>query len=104
MKVADLIRNEQHLPVLQQRSADIAAKVQQPDGEKFSDSLNKFIHGVNSLQLDSAKEAERFIKGEPVDIHDVMIAAEKAKTTFSLLLELRNKALDMYREVIRIQV
>lgn len=48
--------------------------------------------------------SERFIKGEAVDLHDVMIAAEKAKTSFQLLMEMRNKALDLYREAMRIQV
>jgi flagellar hook-basal body complex protein FliE len=33
-----------------------------------------------------------------------MIAAEKAKTTFQLLMELRNKALDVYKEALRVQV
>jgi len=47
---------------------------------------------------------ESFIKGEPVDIHDVMITVEKAKTSFELLMELRNKGLDLYREVLRMQI
>lgn len=47
---------------------------------------------------------ERLIKGEPVELHDVMIASQKARTAFQLLLELRNKGLDLYREVNRMQV
>jgi flagellar hook-basal body complex protein FliE len=39
-----------------------------------------------------------------VDIHDVMIAAQKSKTAFQLLMELRNKGLDLYREVLRMQI
>ncbi len=74
------------------------------DGTKFTDTLNELISDVNTLQKQSSELTERFIKGEPVDIHDVMIASEKAKTGFQLLLELRNKFTDMYREVIRLQV
>jgi flagellar hook-basal body complex protein FliE len=44
------------------------------------------------------------IKGEPVDLHDVMIASAKAKTGFQLLMEMRNKFVDMYKEVSRMQV
>jgi flagellar hook-basal body complex protein FliE len=66
--------------------------------------LREFIGDVNDSQHKSAEATEKLIKGEPVDIHDVMISAEKAKTSFQLLLELRNKALDLYREAIRIQV
>ncbi len=70
----------------------------------FSDTLSELIGDVNSLQKQSASMTESFIKGEPVDIHDVMIASEKAKTGFQLLMELRNKFTDLYKEVIRLQV
>ena len=71
---------------------------------KFSDTLSEFVGDVNSMQLESKQKSEAFIKGEPVDIHDVMISAEKAKTSFELLMELRNKALELYKEVSRMQV
>ncbi|MCX7736434.1 MAG: flagellar hook-basal body complex protein FliE [Candidatus Kapabacteria bacterium] len=75
-----------------------------PQNSKFSDTLNGFINDVDSLQKESASMTEKFIKGEPVDIHDVMISAEKAKTSFQLLMEIRNKFLDLYKEVLRMQV
>ncbi|TNE34148.1 flagellar hook-basal body complex protein FliE [bacterium] len=71
---------------------------------KFTDTLSEFVSDVNSLQIESSKKSDAFIKGEPVDIHDVMISAEKAKTSFELLMELRNKALELYKEVNRMQV
>lgn len=74
------------------------------DDPSFSDTLKTMIEDVNTLQLDSAKQSERFLKGEAVDIHGVMIASEKAKTTFQLLMEIRNKALDVYKEALRVQV
>ena len=70
----------------------------------FSETLNHFVQDVNAMQKDSAGKSERFIKGEAVDMHDVMIAAEKAKTSFQLLMELRNKGIDLYKEAMRIQV
>lgn len=72
--------------------------------ESFVDSLKGFIGEVNESQMESADNTAKFVKGEPIDLHDVMISAEKAKTTFQLLLELRNKSLDTYRELIRIQI
>jgi flagellar hook-basal body complex protein FliE len=75
-----------------------------PQGPSFGDTLDQFINSVNDLQRESGSLSERFIKGEAVDLHDVMIAAEKAKTSFQLLMEMRNKALDLYREAMRIQV
>jgi len=72
--------------------------------EKFTDALNSFIKDVDSLHKEAGDLNDRMIKGEPVELHDVMIAAEKSKTAFQLLVEIRNKFLDVYREVSRLQV
>jgi flagellar hook-basal body complex protein FliE len=90
------------LPGLGNRSGTDAAS--NSDEPSFADTLKGFVDDVNTMQKDSAKQSERFLKGEAVDVHDVMIAAEKAKTTFQLLMELRNKALDVYKEALRVQV
>lgn len=73
------------------------------DGESFVDTLRGFVGDVNDQQLQAGDLQAAFIKGDPVDIHDVMIASEKAKTTFQLLMEIRNKGLDLYREAMRVQ-
>ncbi len=46
----------------------------------------------------------QMVVGQDVDLHDVMIAVEKAKTSFDLLMEVRNKTIDAYRELMRIQI
>jgi flagellar hook-basal body complex protein FliE len=73
-------------------------------GVSFSDTLKQAIGDVNDLQAEAGKAVEQMVAGEAVDLHEVMIAAEKAKTSFDLLMEIRNKALDAYREIMRIQV
>lgn len=101
MIVNEVLQGKNYLPLERQKT-----DLQRPSGvsdEKFTNTLKELIHDVNDLQKDSAKMTEKMIKGEPVDLHDVMIASEKAKTGFQLLLELRNKFLDMYREVSRLQ-
>ena len=70
----------------------------------FADTLKSFVNEVNEQQKDSNQLTEAFIKGENVDMHDVIIAGQKAKTSFQLLMELRTKGLDLYREVLRMQV
>ncbi|GAB1372949.1 hypothetical protein MASR1M45_30130 [Candidatus Kapaibacterium sp.] len=72
-------------------------------GNSFGDFVKEIINDVNDLQIDSGDKTEMFVKGEPIDLHEVMIASNKAKTSFQLLLELRNKGLDLYREVSRMQ-
>jgi flagellar hook-basal body complex protein FliE len=70
----------------------------------FGATLNQAIQDVNSLQNQAGSAVERMVSGEAVDLHDVMVAAEKAKTSFDLLMEIRNKAIDTYRELMRMQV
>jgi len=102
MVVNELNAGKSYLPLIQQRS-DTENRSYLPN-TSFKDTVNEFVGDVNDLQKESANLTERMIKGEPVDLHDVMISAQKAKTSFELLLELRNKFLDMYREVNRMQV
>ena len=72
--------------------------------ESFGDTLNKAITDVNKLQSEAGKAVDKMVGGEAVDLHEVMIAVEKAKTSFDLLMEIRNKTIDAYREIMRIQV
>ncbi len=78
-------------------------KTEKTDGVPFGEVLNGFFTSVNADQLESQRLTEEFINGGKVEIHDVMIAGEKAKTSLELLMEIRNKTLDMYRELTRMQ-
>jgi flagellar hook-basal body complex protein FliE len=73
-------------------------------GESFGDTLKQFVGDVNSAQQNVNGAVNRFVAGEDVELHEIMVAAEKARTSFDLLMELRNKALDAYRELMRMQV
>jgi flagellar hook-basal body complex protein FliE len=101
MIINDIEQNKQYLPRIQQQQPNTPETTK---SEKFTDSLNALIKDVDSMQKDSANLTDSLIKGEPVDIHDVMIASEKAKTSFQLLMEMRNKFVDMYHEVTRMQI
>ena len=94
--------SHRYQPLVQQKFP-VAETLQTPE-TSFADTLKNFVGDVNDAQDASNKLAERFIKGENVDMHDVMIAGAKAKTSFQLLMELRTKGLDLYREVLRMQV
>ncbi len=97
MNISEIERAKPYLPLVQQQAEN--QKTGLPQGGSFADTLKEFISDTNSLQKQSDVLDEKFIKGEPVDIHNVMIAAEKAKTSFQLLMEIRNKFIDMYKEV-----
>ncbi len=70
---------------------------------KFKNVLSDFVGNVNSDQLNAKDISTEFVLGGDVELHDVMIAGEKAKTSLELLMEIRNKAVDMYKELNRMQ-
>jgi flagellar hook-basal body complex protein FliE len=72
--------------------------------KSFDSTLKEFISDVNNLQNQAGDAMNKMATGEATDIHEVMVAVEKAKTSFELLMELRNKTVDAYRELIRMQV
>lgn len=72
-------------------------------GPSFGDVLKNALGEVSALQ-DNAKDAiGAFIRGEPVELHDVMAATEEAGIALDLLIEIRNKLTDAYRAVINMQ-
>jgi len=73
------------------------------EDSKFGNVLGEFVKGVNTDQLDSKKITSDFIEGKDVELHEVMIAGEKAKTSLELLMQIRNKTIDMYKELTRMQ-
>lgn len=75
-----------------------------PAAEGFGNILTEFIGNVNQSQFDAANIAKNFINGDNVEIHEVMIAGEKAKTSLELLMEIRNKTVDMYKELTRMSI
>jgi flagellar hook-basal body complex protein FliE len=73
-------------------------------GENFKDTLSKFVQSVNDLQTKAADTETSFLKGDITDVHQVMIAVEEASVAFELLMEIRNKLLDSYQQIIRMSV
>ncbi len=69
--------------------------------QQFSQMLKNAIEKVNDMQTASDQETEKLIHGQAVNLHEVMIAAEKAAVTLQVALEIRNKAIEAYQEVMR---
>ncbi len=68
---------------------------------KFTDLLNEFVNSVNQAGQESGQAQQALLAGEPVELHQVMIKAEEAGLSMDLLLEIRNKLLAAYKDIIR---
>ncbi len=74
------------------------------EGVSFTEFLNSAVSDVNKLQLESERLNEAFAMGKNDNIHQVMIAAEKAEIALQFTVQIRNKILDAYQEIMRMQV
>jgi flagellar hook-basal body complex protein FliE len=69
----------------------------------FADALKQALGEVSGLQ-DKAKDSiAAFVRGDPVELHDVMAATEEAGLALEFLIEIRNKVTEAYRTVINMQ-
>jgi flagellar hook-basal body complex protein FliE len=70
----------------------------------FSDMFEKFVRGVDYKKKVSAKETQDLILGRSDNIHEAVVKSEEAKVAFNLMIEVRNKLVDSYKELMRMQV
>lgn len=70
----------------------------------FSDMFEKFVRGVDHKKKISAKETQDLILGRSDNIHEAVVKSEESKLAFNLMIEVRNKLVDSYKELMRMQV
>jgi flagellar hook-basal body complex protein FliE len=75
-----------------------------PGGVSFKDTLKSFMSDVNDIQLKADESIQKMVSGEINDVHQVMSSVEEANTAFNMMMEIRNKVLDAYQEIMRIRL
>jgi flagellar hook-basal body complex protein FliE len=84
--------------------------LQQPQGGQetgkpsFSNVLNEIVSDVDRLQKTAESTTDKLLTGDLQDVHQVVVAMEEAQTSFKLLMEVRNKMVEAYKEVLKMQV
>jgi flagellar hook-basal body complex protein FliE len=71
------------------------------DAGKF---FGELVSKVNELQTKSDQSVQQLLTGESKGLHEVMIAMEESNVSFQFLTQVRNKALEAYQEIMRMQV
>ncbi len=67
----------------------------------FQTAMARSIESVNGAQQSAQSTALRFLQGEPVEVHQVALEQQQAAMAFDLFLEVRNKVVSAYQEVMR---
>ena len=75
-----------------------------PGTERFRNAFTYAIDQVDAAQTEASGQVESFIAGEQEYLHEVMIKLNQARTTFQLMVEVRNKMMDTYHELFRMQI
>ena len=73
-------------------------------GKSFSELLAKSITDVNSLQVEANQAMERLAAGQSKNLHETMLAVEQAEIAFKTMNQIRQKVLEAYKEVMRMQM
>ncbi len=73
------------------------------DGLSFGETLKQFATDVSAQQDAAADMQGRFLRGENVELHQVMAASEEAGIALDMMVELRNKVTDAYRTLVSMQ-
>lgn len=86
-----------------------AKEIQGPEAKSQGESsfvrfLEESIDQVNGLQKEASLSAESLATGNGENIHETMIALEKAELSFKMMMQVRNKIIKAYEEVMRMQV
>ena len=74
------------------------------EGVSFSDILRNSVDQVNTYQHQADTAINELVAGRNKNIHETMLSIEQADTSLKLMMQVRNKILDAYREIMRMQV
>jgi len=85
-------------------AADKIKDAGQGDGTEFSTILKNKVNEINKLQLDADQAITKVVLGNSGSIHEAIIALEKADLSFRKMIQVRNKILEAYQEIMRMQV
>jgi flagellar hook-basal body complex protein FliE len=74
------------------------------NSSSFGDMLNQYIQQADDTVKDFETKSVSLAKGDNIDLHEVTIAAQKASIAVQLTTEIRDKAVEAYQEIMRMQV
>lgn len=75
-----------------------------PSAKSFADTLKDAVGTVNTLQKQADVKAQNLATGKTTDVVDVMMASEKADIALRMMVQVRNKIISAYEEVMKMQV
>jgi flagellar hook-basal body complex protein FliE len=104
MRINHLVGENRALMNSRALNLEKATESKSSEGSSFISTLKEKLDEVNEKQLAAEAATEAFIKGEDVDIHQVMLVTEEAKLSLQLAVQIRNKLVEAYQEISKMQL
>jgi flagellar hook-basal body complex protein FliE len=90
-------------PVVNEGPTVLGGAAAQANGA-FLGTLKEAIAKANEVQLEASQAVDKLMTGESQNVHQTMIALQKADVSFQLMMQIRNKIVSAYEEIQRMQV
>ncbi len=81
-----------------------AARVASSRPGVFQETLTAAIQNVEAFRDNATASVEQFLSGEGAELHSTILATQRAELSFDLFLQMRNKVVSAYQEIMRMQV
>lgn len=99
LKIDDIRRQLQDISI----KSNLTTPTEQP-GEKFSAFLENAINEVNQDQLQAEKSVQDYVSGKETNLHNTLLSLEKADLSFKMMMQVRNKLMEAYQQIMRTNV
>ena len=90
--------------VSEMKSSNTMGPAAEAPGKSFADTLKDAVGSVNQLQKTADTKMQHLATGKTSDIPDVMMAVEKADIALRLMVQVRNKIIEAYQDIMKMQV
>lgn len=91
-------------PQVQERTRSSTSSGSSSNGTTFLEMFKESVDKVNSMQINADHAIKDMIAGRTKNVHETMLAIEQAESSFKLMMQVRNKMIEAYREIMRMQV
>jgi len=103
MELKNVSGNLMNISGISAKPAQFSGGLSKAADTPFGDLLTDAIGNVNQLEAEARTAVDGLMAGKGVDVHDAMIASEKASMAFEMALAVRNKAVQSYQSVMSMQ-
>ena len=104
MNISNINSINSTIDKINKQSDMLTIKESAPNKPSFEQYLKKSLKNVNDLQVESERQSNLLATGQVENVHDVTIASAKAKVSLDLTMAVRNKVVEAYKEIMRMQV